>query len=183
MTIDFFFKIFVWQWESRAQRTNVKSHCPNVNSKTAKCTLPRKLGSVYLAVSSLTLGWNCTRCTCSQVLLSLGSASALENLTGKCTSCNFNSSPAKSNFKSALSRCAWLGRLENGLSRTWARVCEIALPPQCQFFFNVVIIKYCQTTFFSMIFLNLVCLKDCPQKKIQTKNYIYRTSYVYLWLK
>ena len=29
---------------------------PNVNSETAKYTSPRKLGSVYLAVSSLTLG-------------------------------------------------------------------------------------------------------------------------------
>ena len=29
---------------------------PNVNSETAKYTSPRMLGSVYLAVSSLTLG-------------------------------------------------------------------------------------------------------------------------------
>ena len=49
---------------------------PNVNSGTAKYTLPCKLGSVHLAVSLLTLGWNCTRCTLQssspQPLLCLG---------------------------------------------------------------------------------------------------------------
>ena len=36
---------------------------PNVNLDTAKYTSPCMLGSVYLTVSSLTLGGNCTRCT------------------------------------------------------------------------------------------------------------------------
>ena len=91
---------------------------PNVNSETAKYTSPRKLCSVYLAVSLLTLVETALGALCSQVLLSLGCASASENLTAKCTSCSFNSSPAKSNFKSASSRCARLARLKNGLSRT-----------------------------------------------------------------
>ena len=46
---------------------------------------------------------------------------ASENLTAKCTLCSFNSNPAESDFKSALSRCAWLDQLENGLSRSQSR--------------------------------------------------------------
>ena len=115
---------------------------PNVNSETAKYTSPRMLGSVYLAVSSLTFGWNCTQCTLQssspQPWLCLGCALALENLTAKCTLFSFNSSPSKSIFKSASSRCAqlgWLGKDLAGLepesvkspslhSATWPIVCD-----------------------------------------------------------
>ena len=56
-----YFKVFFWQCESRAQR--LFWLFPNVNLETTKYNSPRKLGSVYLVVSSLTLGWNCTQWT------------------------------------------------------------------------------------------------------------------------
>ena len=114
-------KIFVGQRETGAQRTNVKSHR---GARASSPTLPQcQLGNcqVHLA-SHARLGVlgsllvdiaKCTECSFNPVKFS--SASASENLTAKCTSCSFNSSPSKSIFKSTLSRCARLGRLENGL--------------------------------------------------------------------
>ena len=118
------FKIFFGQRETRAQRTNVKSHC---GGRVSSPTLPQcQLGDcqVHLA-SQARLGVLGSlhvdiglKLHSVHFAVKFSSASASENLTAKCTSCSFNSSPAKSNFKSASSRCARLGRLENGLSRT-----------------------------------------------------------------
>ena len=92
---------------------------------------------------------------CSQVLLSLGCTSASENLTAKCTSGSFNSSPPKSIFKSALSCCAPLGRLENRLRRTWARVGEAVFAKNTTVFALNITEFAINTTVFHQILLYL----------------------------
>jgi hypothetical protein len=85
-----YLKIFVWQTESSAQRTNVKSHC---GGRASSPTLPQcQLGDCQVHLGALS----------SQVLLSLGCASALENLTAKCTSCSFNSKSSLVQFQVGL---------------------------------------------------------------------------------
>ena len=97
-----YFKIFVGQRETRGQRTNVKSHC---GGRASSPTLPQcQLGNcqVHLA-SQARLG------VLGSLLVDIGlklhsvhfavkfsSNLTSENLTAKCTSCSFNSSPAKS---------------------------------------------------------------------------------------
>ena len=83
-----YFKIFVGQCETRAQRTNVKSHC---GGRASSPTLPQcQLGG----------------CQVHLFVVKFSSASALKNLTAKFTLCSFNSSPPKSIVKWTLSRSA-----------------------------------------------------------------------------
>ena len=94
----------------------------NLTAKCTKCSFnpmsTRRLPSTPCLASLARCTWQFARghwvetalCALgSQVLLSLDCASASGNLTVKCTSCS---------FKSPLSCCARLGRLEYGLRRT-----------------------------------------------------------------
>ena len=81
----------------------------------------------------LTLGWNCTRCTLQSSSPQPWLRLSFGELDWKVNIVQFQLKSVKANFKSASSRCAWLFWLENGLSRTWAKVGEVALPPQWDF--------------------------------------------------